>query len=94
MSQGNYNRYVSYRKKQFVLGRFSIALVSSAWAERTCESTRLSVRFGAREHAMEVEIFSGHGMEVVVLYACVFLRIVLQVRSARVGETDVMENRL
>ena len=36
----------------------SITLFSAARAERTCESTRLSVRFGARGHAMEVEMFS------------------------------------
>ena len=41
------------------LRRFSIiTLVSPARAERTCESIRLSVRFGARGHGMEVETFS------------------------------------
>ena len=40
------------------LRQFSITLVSPARAERTFESIRLSVRFGARGHAMEVETFS------------------------------------
>ena len=41
-----------------ILRRFSIALVSPARAERTCESVRLAVRFGGRRHSMEVEMFS------------------------------------
>ena len=53
---------------------------------------RHSVRFGARGHAIEVEIFSS--FMACVSYACVLLRMLLQVRSAGVGETGVMENRL
>ena len=40
------------------LQQFSITLVSSTWAERTCATISLSVRVGAREDAMRVEMFS------------------------------------
>ena len=65
-----------------ILRRFSITLVSPARAERTCESIRLSVRFGARGHGMEVETFS---------YAWVFFRMLFQVRFPRAGQIGVME---
>ena len=43
---------------KLALRRFSFTLVLPARAEGTCESVRLSVYFGAREHAMEVQMFS------------------------------------
>ena len=73
---------------------FARAGKANLWEHKTFRALwRSRTRHGSRN------VFYFHGVPASATaygnsYACVFLRMLLQVRSARAGETGVMENRL